>query len=97
VKGISIIGGGVLGVSIEYWLSLAYDWNVCLIEKDDIAHHSTRRNTGVVHRPFYLDPKEKAVFARASLLSNPLWKRLALESRIPWKETGTLKGGRKIA
>lgn len=91
MRGAVIIGGGVLGVSIAYWLSSVYEGGVCLIEKDSMACHSTQRNTGVVHRPFYLDPKEKGVFARASRLSHPLWKRLAMDSKVPWEETGTLK------
>ena len=37
---IAIIGGGVLGTTISYWLSTLYDLKICLIEKEpDVALH----------------------------------------------------------
>ncbi|KFM20216.1 hypothetical protein AAA799D07_00497 [Marine Group I thaumarchaeote SCGC AAA799-D07] len=35
---IAIIGGGILGTTISYWLSTLYDLKICVIEKEhDIA------------------------------------------------------------
>ena len=67
---IAIIGGGILGTSISYWISSLYDVNQCVIEKESkVAMHASSRNTGVVHSPFYLNPKTKKVLAKSALIS----------------------------
>jgi L-2-hydroxyglutarate oxidase len=85
-----IAGAGVLGVTVAYWLSDLYD---CTIAIADLAWsagmHTSLRNTGVIHRPYYLDPQKKKVFARTSLLSHPLWESLARSSGLPWRPAGT--------
>src|SRR5206468_253114 len=64
---VTIVGGGVLGTSIAYWLAQQYDGRIAVLEKEvDVAAHTSRRNTGVVHRPFYLDPVGRKVFARCA-------------------------------
>jgi len=89
---IVIVGGGVLGTSISYWISNLYDLNVCVIDKEsDVAKHTSGRNTGVVHTPFYLDPEKKKIFAKSAYLSNELWKKLANETHTPWNEVGTIE------
>lgn len=88
----AIIGGGVLGTSISYWISNLYDVDVCVIDKEsDVAKHTSGRNTGVVHTPFYLDPKKKKIFAKTAYLSNELWNKLAHETNSPWSEVGTIE------
>ena len=89
---IAIIGGGILGTSISYWISSLYDLDICVIEKEsDVAKHASTRNTGVVHSPFYLNPETKKVLARSALISYDMWKNLAKNSNIPWKNTGVLE------
>ena len=89
---IAIIGGGVLGTTISYWLSTLYDLKVCVVEKEsDVAMHSSTRNSGVIHYPFYIDPKKKKNFARAAFLSHDMWKVLANENNIPWVQGGTIE------
>ena len=89
---IAIIGGGVLGNTISYWLSVLYDLKICIIEKEhDIALHSSTRNSGVIHYPFYLNPKQKKNFAKAAFLSHDMWKVLANEKNIPWVQGGTIE------
>jgi len=89
---IAIIGGGVLGTSISYWISNLYDLNVCVIDKEyDVAKHTSGRNTGVIHTPFYLDPKKKKIFAKSAYLSNELWKKLAEKTHTSWNEVGTIE------
>jgi len=89
---IAIIGGGVLGTTISYWLSTLYDLKVCVVEKEpDVAMHSSTRNSGVIHYPFYLNPKQKKNFARAAFLSHDMWKVLAREKNIPWVQGGTIE------
>lgn len=90
---ITIVGGGVLGTSLAYWLSNTnLNLKIAIIEQEkDIAIHSTGRNTGVYHSPFYLDPIKKKRFASAAYNSYYLWKKLAIEHNLPWKEWGTLE------
>ena len=87
---ILIIGAGVLGVTIAYWLSSLYDCSIAIADIAEIAGaHTTSRNTGVIHRPFYLDPRTKRIFARTSLLSHPMWQSLARQASLPWRPIGT--------
>jgi len=89
---IAIIGGGILGTTISYWISSLYDANICVLEKeDDVAKHTSTRNTGVVHSPFYLDPKKRRTSAISSLISHDLWEILAKKKNLPWFEIGTIE------
>ena len=89
---IAIIGGGILGTTISYWISNLYDSSVCVIDKEsDVAKHTSGRNTGVVHTPFYLDPEKKKIFAKSAHISHDLWKILAIQTQSPWMEIGTIE------
>ena len=89
---IGIIGGGILGTTISYWISNLYDSSVCVIDKEpDVAKHTSGRNTGVVHTPFYLDPEKKKIFAKSAHISRNLWKTLAVQTQSPWMEIGTIE------
>ncbi|MGI0082164.1 MAG: NAD(P)/FAD-dependent oxidoreductase [Nitrosopumilaceae archaeon] len=89
---VAIIGGGILGTSISYWLSSLYDIQICVIEKEpEVAMHASSRNTGVVHSPFYLNPQKKQILAKSAFLSHELWKTFAKKRGLPWKMVGTLE------
>ncbi len=89
---LAIIGGGILGTTISYWISALYDLKICVIEKEsDVAMHASSRNTAVVHSPFYLDPKKKKVFAKSAIISYGMWEKLAKEKHIPWLKTGVFE------
>jgi len=90
---VAIIGGGILGTTLAYWLSSYFqNAKIALLEKEnDVGLHTSSRNTGVVHRPFYLDPKEKKIFARSALLSYPLWRKYTQAKGIPWEKIGTIE------
>jgi L-2-hydroxyglutarate oxidase len=89
---VAIIGGGILGTTISYWLSALYNLKICIVEKEsDVALHSSTRNSGVIHYPFYLNPKQKKNFAKAAFLSHDMWKVLANEKNIPWVQGGTIE------
>src|SRR5437879_12137401 len=89
---IAIIGGGLLGTCISYWLSSLYDIEVSVIEKEqEVAMHTSSRNTGVVHSPFYLNPDKKDKLAKAAFVSHDLWKRFAEKKGLAWKTVGTLE------
>jgi len=86
-----VIGAGVLGVTISYWLSSLYECRIALLDTAQVAAaHTSTRNTGVIHRPFYLDPVKKRIFAKTSLISHPLWESLARREGLPWRPIGTL-------
>lgn len=89
----AIIGGGLLGVSVSYWLSSLYDGiNVIVIEKEsEVGMHTSSRNTGVLHSPFYLDPEKKSRLAKAAFLSHEMWETFAEKHGLPWKMVGTLE------
>lgn len=85
-----IVGAGVLGVTTAYWLTDQYDCSVAIADSAQFAAaHTSSRNTGVIHRPFYLDPNKKRVFALTSLLSHPMWQSLAKRGGLPWRPVGT--------
>jgi L-2-hydroxyglutarate oxidase len=89
---VAIIGGGILGTALSYWLSLLFDAKICVLEKENrVAAHASGRNTGVVHSPFYIDPQKRGKIAKAALLSHDLWKEFASQYDIPWKECGTIE------
>ena len=89
---VAIIGGGILVTTISYWISSLYDLKVCVIEKEsDVAMHASSRNTGVVHSPFYLNPKTKKVLAKSALISYEMWEKLAKQANVPWTKTGVLE------
>jgi len=89
---VAIIGGGILGTTLAYWLSSLYQGKIALLEKEtQVAQHATLRNTGVIHRPFYLDPEKKQLFAISAQLSYGLWKQYAEQKDLPWNEVGTIE------
>lgn len=91
---VAVIGGGVLGTSIAYFLSgQAKDpSSVALIEQErDIARHTSSRNTGKVHAPFLYDPAKKKMFAKAAFLGFEMWEKFAKEKRLPFVRDGVLE------
>ena len=89
---VTIVGGGVLGTSIAYWLAQQYEGRIAVLEKEvDVAAHTSRRNTGVVHRPFYLDPVGRKVFARCAQVAYGMWKAYAASRGLPWLEISTFE------
>ncbi|HEV2119807.1 MAG TPA: FAD-dependent oxidoreductase [Candidatus Bathyarchaeia archaeon] len=89
---VTIIGGGILGTSVSYWLANQYEGRIAVIEKEQqVAVHTSKRNTGVVHRPFYLDPIKRRVFARSSQAAYGMWKSYAKERGLPWLPVTTLE------
>jgi (S)-2-hydroxyglutarate dehydrogenase len=91
---VAIIGGGVLGVSIAYFLSAhsKSPTSIALLEQEkNIAQHSSSRNTGKVHAPFLYDPVKKKTFAKAAALGYEMWQRYSSHKRIPFIRDGVLE------
>src|SRR2546426_10120012 len=87
-----IIGGGILGTSVSYWLGNQYKGRIAVLERQqDVAMHTSRRNTGVVHRPFYLDPVKRRIFARCSQAAYGMCKSYDKVRNLPWGPGPTLE------
>ena len=87
-----IIGSGILGNTIAFWISRNPKVDVTVMEKEaDTSLHTTSRNTGMIHRPFYMNPEKKAILAKSASISYHLWKTFARDFNMPWNEVGTLE------
>jgi L-2-hydroxyglutarate oxidase len=91
---VAVIGGGILGTSIAYFLSAhARDpESVVLIEQEkNIAFHTSSRNTGKVHAPFLYDPVKKKTFAKAATLGYEMWHKYSEYKSLPFERDGVLE------
>ena len=89
---IVIIGGGILGVSIGYFLTVNSDANVLIIEREKIvSSHTSSRNTGKVHAPFLYNPIKKKIFAKISFLGYNMWETYSNQKKIQFKQDGVLE------
>jgi L-2-hydroxyglutarate oxidase len=91
---VAIIGGGVLGMSIAYFLSAHAKTpeSIALLEQENnIAQHSSSRNTGKVHAPFLYDPTTKKTFAKAAALGYEMWQKYSSHKRMPFRRDGVLE------
>lgn len=89
---VAVIGAGILGASLAFWLSESLDARIAVIDREDRpALHASRRNTGVIHRPFHLDPSKRRLSAVTSNASYPFWRELSSRYGLPWSQVGTLK------
>lgn len=91
---VAIIGGGILGTSIAYFLSgqARNSGSVVLIEQEqNIAQHTSSRNTGKVHAPFLYDPVSKKTFAKAAALGYELWQEFSDRKNLVFKRDGVLE------
>lgn len=91
---VAIIGGGVLGTSIAYFLSAHAKTpeSLVLVEQEkNIAQHTSSRNTGKVHAPFLYDPAKKKTFAKAASLGYEMWQKYSDHKGLPFKRDGVLE------
>src|SRR3989442_4406796 len=89
---VAVIGGGILGTSLSYWLANQYEGRIAVIEKEQqVAVHTSKRNTGVLHRPFYLDPVNRRSFARASQAAYGMWNSYEKERGRRWSPVTTFE------
>jgi len=84
----------VLGTSIAYFLSghAKKPESIVLIEQEqNIAAHTSSRNTGKVHAPFLYDPVKKKLFAKAASLGYEMWQKFSDNKHLPFKRDGVLE------
>ena len=89
---IAIVGGGILGASIAYFLSSITSSSIILIEQEkNVAFHTSSRNTGKVHAPFLYDPVKKKFFAKAASLGFEMWKEYCKLKSLPFVQDGVIE------
>jgi L-2-hydroxyglutarate oxidase len=85
---VTIIGGGVIGLSIgSALLESNPNLRVLVVEKEpNLGFHASGRNSGVIHAGFYYSPESlKAKFCRNG---NRELRKLCIRNNIPILETG---------
>src|SRR5919112_5055192 len=89
---IAIIGAGILGASIAYFLSSVTNSRIILIEQEKgVAFHTSSRNTGKVHAPFLYDPIKKKFFAKAAALGYEMWMEYCKLKSLPFVRDGVME------
>jgi L-2-hydroxyglutarate oxidase len=89
---VAIIGGGILGASVAYFLSSIANSRIVLLEQEkSVAFHTSSRNTGKVHAPFLYDPSKKRFFAKAAFLGFKMWKEYCEQKSLPFVQDGVIE------
>jgi len=90
---IVIIGGGILGTSISYFLSfLNKSKKIAVIEQaNKVAAHTSGRNTGKVHAPYLYNPEKKKLFAKAAFHGYEMWEEYSKLKKLPFKKDGVIE------
>jgi (S)-2-hydroxyglutarate dehydrogenase len=89
---VAIIGGGILGASVAYFLSSTGKSRVVLVEQEkSAAFHASSRNSGKVHAPFLYDPSRKRFFAKAAFLGFKMWKEYCEQKSLPFVQDGVIE------
>jgi L-2-hydroxyglutarate oxidase len=89
---ITIVGGGILGCAIAYFLSITTDSKIIVMEQEkNVAMHTSTRNTGKVHAPFYYNPEKKSSTAANALKGFDMLKRYCTFHNLPFKEDGVIE------
>jgi L-2-hydroxyglutarate oxidase len=88
-----IIGGGILGTSISYFLSfLNKSKQIAVVDQaHSVAFHTSGRNTGKVHAPYLYDPERKKIFAKAAFHGYEMWEEYANLKKLPFKKDGVIE------
>lgn len=83
---ITIIGAGITGSLIAYYLS-KYDFNVLVLEKEnDVANGATGANSAMVHSGH--DPKPGTLKCKYNLLGNAMYPKLCEDLKVSYKVIG---------
>lgn len=90
---IVIIGGGILGTSISYFLSfLNKSKKIAIIEQEStVAFHTSGRNTGKVHAPYLYNPEKKKLFAKAAFHGYEMWEEYSKLKKLPFRKDGVIE------
>jgi L-2-hydroxyglutarate oxidase len=88
-----IIGGGILGTSISYFLGfLNKTKQIAVIEQAHrVAFHTSGRNTGKIHAPYLYNPEKKKMFAKAAFQGYEMWDEYSKLKKLPFKKDGVIE------
>ncbi|QDI88531.1 FAD-dependent oxidoreductase [Candidatus Nitrosopumilus sp. SW] len=88
-----IIGGGILGTSLSYFLSfLNKSKKIAVIEQaQNVAFHTSGRNTGKIHAPYLYNPEKKKLFANAAFHGFDMWEKYSKLHDLPFKKDGVIE------
>ena len=89
---ITIIGAGILGTSLGYFLSQITSRKVLVLDQaPQVGFHTSSRNTGKVHAPFLYDPEKKRIFAKSAMAGFEMWEAYSKQKNLPFKKDGVLE------
>ncbi len=89
---VTVIGGGILGCAIAYFLSIVTESSIIVIEQEkNVGLHTSSRNTGKVHAPLYYNPDKKSSTAFYALKGFDMLKRYCNLHKLPFKEDGVIE------
>jgi len=89
---ITIIGAGILGTSLAYFLSCTTTKKILVLDNAPRAgYHTSSRNTGKVHAPFLYDPEKKKLFAKSAKLGFEMWQDYSKQKNLVFKKDGVLE------
>ena len=88
-----IIGGGILGTSLSYFISALHAAkSVAVIEQSPhVAFHTSGRNTGKIHAPYLYNPQKKRLFAKAAFYGYDMWREYTSVKNLPFKHDGVIE------
>ena len=89
---ITIIGAGILGTSLAYFLSQTTKKSILVLDQaPQVGFHTSSRNTGKVHAPFLYDPEKKKIFAKSAKIGFEMWEDYSKQKNLPFKKDGVLQ------
>ena len=83
---VTVIGAGVIGAAVAYYLS-HYDCRVTVLEKEnDVAEGTSIANSGIVHSGH--DPHSGTLKARFNVEGNRMYPQLCAHLNVVYRQTG---------
>ena len=86
-----IIGAGIIGSSVAYYLS-QYDIKVAILEaSNDVSNGTSKANSGIIHAGY--DPKENSLMAKFNVEGAKITKEICKKLDVPYNQCGALVVG----
>lgn len=83
-----IIGGGVTGASVAYWLSKKEGKFLLLEKHEDVCCETSKANSGICHGGY--DAHPNTMKARMNVEGNQMMEEISKEVGFPYKKIGTM-------
>jgi L-2-hydroxyglutarate oxidase len=89
---VAVIGGGILGSSIAYFLATSTKCKVIVLEQESkFGMHASGRNTGRVHAPFLYHPDKMRSTVKAAFKGFEMLKEYCHLNNLPFNEDGVIE------